>query len=300
MRWRLGVVVAGAIAYLTTGVYVVRPGEVGVVRRFGRVVGTPGPGLSIGLPWGVDRVDRVAGDRVRRVTVGDGAEPLLTGDQNLVQIRAAVEYAVRPGEAAAFVAARAGIDDAITRAADAALAEWAAGQAIDDALLAGKANLPAWLAKRVGERLEPLQLGIDVLAAGVAELAAPDEVRGAFDAVTRAQASVRTREQGAERDAERLRSAARSAKYAAEQRAASEVHAAVTAARADADAFRLRLDQYRALRAANVNALTPLWWAELGPLLARMHAAGRVQLLDAAVGPDGLDVLHKIPPPADK
>ena len=48
------------VGYLLTGVTQVRPGERAVVRRFGRVLEQkPEPGLWIGLPWGMDRVDRV-------------------------------------------------------------------------------------------------------------------------------------------------------------------------------------------------------------------------------------------------
>ena len=64
--------VASAIA-LTAGVVQVRPGERAVVRRFGRVLEhKPEPGLWVGLPWGMDRVDRVAVDRVQSV---DGRLP---------------------------------------------------------------------------------------------------------------------------------------------------------------------------------------------------------------------------------
>ena len=72
MRYLLLVVaVVLIVAYLLTGVVQVRPGERAVVRRFGRVLEhKPGPGLWVGLPWGMDRVDRVAVDQVRPVEVG--------------------------------------------------------------------------------------------------------------------------------------------------------------------------------------------------------------------------------------
>src|SRR5437763_12670806 len=93
------------VGYLLTGVTQVRPGERAVVRRFGRVLEQkPEPGLWVGLPWGMDRVDRVPVDRVQEVTVGyrDGdteAAPtgqVLTGDHNLVNLRVVLNYKVRP------------------------------------------------------------------------------------------------------------------------------------------------------------------------------------------------------------
>ena len=93
--------------YLLTGLTQVRPGERAVVRRFGRVLDEkPSPGLWIGLPWGMERVDRVPVDQVRRVEVGyqpDADEDylttppgqLLTGDHNLVNVQVVLNYAVR-------------------------------------------------------------------------------------------------------------------------------------------------------------------------------------------------------------
>src|SRR4051794_28957600 len=91
----MGLVLTG---YLLTGLTFIRPGERAVVRRFGRVLDKkPAPGLWIGLPWGIDRVDRVPVSLVRRIEIGyqpDTADDLtappgqlLTGDHNLVNVR---------------------------------------------------------------------------------------------------------------------------------------------------------------------------------------------------------------------
>src|SRR5947209_15475217 len=95
------------LSYLLTGVTQVRPGERALVRRFGRVLDEqPEPGLFVGLPWGMDRIDRVPVDRVRRVEVGyqpDADEDKLTtppgqlptGDHNLVNVQVVLNYSVR-------------------------------------------------------------------------------------------------------------------------------------------------------------------------------------------------------------
>src|SRR2546430_11563286 len=97
----------GLLTYGATGIYQVGPDERAVVRRFGRVVARPGPGLGVGLPWGIDRVDRVPVRTVRQLRVGydpdaagDSTTPvgqMLTGDQNLVNVQLVVDYAI--GEA---------------------------------------------------------------------------------------------------------------------------------------------------------------------------------------------------------
>src|SRR5581483_6311174 len=97
-------------AYLLTGLAQVRPEERAVVRRFGKVVARPQPGLWVGLPWGIDRVDRVPVRTLRQVTVGydpavasdapgTPAGQLLTGDQNLVNVQLVLAYAIGEADA---------------------------------------------------------------------------------------------------------------------------------------------------------------------------------------------------------
>src|SRR4051812_49687745 len=93
------------VAYLLTGVAQVGPEERVVVRRFGKVVARPGPGLWVGLPWGIDRIDRVPVRTVRQLQVGYNPDAsldptvtpvgqLLTGDQNLVNVQVVLDYAI--------------------------------------------------------------------------------------------------------------------------------------------------------------------------------------------------------------
>src|SRR5262245_65605582 len=71
MRWFRILLLVGVALYLLTGLVEVRRGERAVVRRFGRVLEEkPEAGLWVGLPWGMDRVDRVVVDQVGTGTVG--------------------------------------------------------------------------------------------------------------------------------------------------------------------------------------------------------------------------------------
>src|SRR5690349_7615290 len=183
------------VSYLLTGLTQVRPGERAVVRRFGRVVDTPGPGLWVGLPWGMDRVDRVAVDEVRRLSVGyrpgedEGvaapAGQLLTGDHNLVNLQLSLHYTVRDDQFEDYYLQADRAEELLARAAESVLAECVAGQTVDELLIQGKTTLPGQLIEALEGRLAPYHLGVKIQAASVAYLLPPDEVKEAFDEVSR-------------------------------------------------------------------------------------------------------------------
>ncbi|MCL0041415.1 SPFH domain-containing protein, partial [Dehalococcoidia bacterium] len=104
----IGIVV---VLWLASGIYTVGPGEVGVVRQFGRFVAQTAPGLNYRLPWPIQRVDVVDVRSVRRAEIGyrmeeepgRPAEPrripeeslMLTGDKNIAEVQILVLYQVK-------------------------------------------------------------------------------------------------------------------------------------------------------------------------------------------------------------
>jgi membrane protease subunit HflK len=305
MRWFRVLLVLLVVGYLLTGVVQVRRGERAVVRRFGRVLEyKPEPGLWVGLPWGMDRVERVVVDQVRTVTVGyqedetaDAmpAGQLLSGDHNLVNVQAAIHYKVRPDEVADFVVHADRVNDLLTRAAESVLAEWVAGRTVDEVLLTGKNALRGALLADLRRRIGPYRLGVEVLDARVALIAPPAEVKDAFDSVARAQAQMATQRHQAEQEAESRLREARAARYRVEQTTAAYAHNRKLLARRDAERFLVRLRQYELARGRNPHYLRQIWEEERGRLFARLKEAGKIDLLDHHLGGDGLDLLTAPP-----
>jgi membrane protease subunit HflK len=303
LRYALLLVVA---VYLLTGVAQIRPEERAVVRRFGKVVARPGPGLWVGFPAGIDRIDRVPTATVRRVPVGyrpDASEEtpagqFLTGDQNLVNVQVAIDYAVGEGstDLEDYVTQKDRVDGVLARETEAALGEWVSGRTVDDVLLTGNAALPNWLVRRVQERVAAQGLGVRVQQASVAYLAPPDEVRAAFEEVNTAQATARAQEQRGHQEAARMRRDAEATGYQLEQQALGYAATKNALAHAEADAFVKRLEQYRKLKAGNPDVLAAIWWDEMGRVWQGFRGRGRVELLDAHLGPDGLDLTQVVPP----
>jgi membrane protease subunit HflK len=311
MRYLLGLIVVLFVLSLLTAVTPVQPGERAVVRRFGRVLDDrPGPGLYVGLPWGIDQVERVKVDRVRRVTVGytpaeseDTTQTppgqMVAGDHNLIDVRVEVYYAVKEGEVERFVFQADRADELVARAAEAALVEWVAGQTVDDLVSGDRSVLQQWLAGQTQARLAHYDLGVEIQSATVTYLNPPREVKEDYAAVARAEAEKETTITRARQDAkERLGQAEREA-FRVTRLARAYAGEQLPLARADAHAFTKRLEQYQRLRRSDPNYLTALWWDEVSRLYGRLRDGGRIDVLDNHLGPDGLDITH-MPLPAKK
>ena len=293
------------LAYLATGVTTVGPDERAVVRRFGRVVARPGPGLWVGLPWGIDRVDKFQVRTVRQLSVGYTPEEaadtptipsgqLLTGDQNIVNLRLVVEYAIDDEELEDFAVHKDRADAVLAREAESAAAEWAAAHTVDE-VLGGRAAVARRVAELLPERIAPHRLGVVVQRVSVEHLAAPDEVRESFDAVNRAQTGIRTRINQAEQDAQRRLSEAAATKLRLKGEATAYATEKKELAEADAKTFTKRVEQYHKLRETNPDILAAIWREEVGKILAGVKERGRIEPLDDALGPNGLELNQFIP-----
>jgi modulator of FtsH protease HflK len=328
MRWFHFLLIILFVGYLVTGIRQIQPGERAVVSRWGRVIDTPGPGLFIGFPYGIDRVQRVSVDAVRRIQIGfrpdlddeDQEAPagqLLTGDHNLVNVQVAVDFAVRgslrglthPGsdlgqtegsdQVADYVAYQERAEGIISRVGEGVLSEWIAGHTIDEILISAKARLPDFMVERLQERLQPYHLGVEIQGASVSYLRPPQEVQAAFDEVTRAQTAIGVREHDARRQAERELRQADAEADRIDKIALAYVHEQLALARAEADTFDKRLRQYQQLSKGNPDYLSGLWWQEIGKLFAKLKENGQIDLLDHHLNRDGLD-LTTVLPSADK
>jgi modulator of FtsH protease HflK len=290
----------------------VQPGERAVVRRFGRLLPEqPRPGLHVGWPWGIDQVERVSVARIRRVAVGftgkdeaeDIATPagqLLTGDHNLVNVQAEIHYKVIEAEVEKYFLQAERADVLVARAAEAALADWIAGRTVDEVLLRGKAILPVELVTQVQERLRSCDLGVRIEVASITRLNPPDEVKESFDRVAQAQNNIETQVNFAHESAKRKLRDAEAEVFRIERLTAAYSKTQELQAKAEADNFLKRLQQYRQFSRANAAYLNTLWLDEMSRLFARMQSAGRIDLLDHYLTGDGLSILQFPPLPRKK
>ena len=216
--WVSGFVLAVG-GYLATGITVLQPDEVGIVRRFGAVRPEPwDPGLHWGLPWGMDRVDRIKLNQTRTIAVGaasqtaaplsrapdSGSDDFLTGDLNLVTAEALVQYRVR--DPAAYLFATANIEGTLS-----AIAEWAttralANRGIDDVLTTSRTEVALGLTRAIQALADRERLGISIVAIRLGRVVPPSAVAPAFADAARARSDRRQAITRAEEYRDRTRS----------------------------------------------------------------------------------------------
>ena len=202
------------MAYLTSGWRAIEPGEIGIVRRFGRSAGTLDPGLHLRWPYPVERVTVVSPDRVRGLPIGfrlppteqddpgwgsshgrtrggseDEAGLLLTGDGRYVELSATLQYAVdrsEPGAIERFVFALDDVETSLRPVAESAVREVVARRELLDLLTTGRESAEIAAAKLLRERLAAYQFGIDVRRISFQDMHPPLPVLDAYRDVSRA------------------------------------------------------------------------------------------------------------------
>lgn len=106
-RWRLvGPLLGGVVVLIliVMGTYSVAPGEIGVVRTFGKETAQTGPGLHFLIPF-AQRVVKVDVAKINRAEIGFRETPegpkrvdtealMLTGDENIIEALMIVQYQI--------------------------------------------------------------------------------------------------------------------------------------------------------------------------------------------------------------
>lgn len=203
-------------AWLASGFYRVQPDEQGVVLRFGAFDRTTLPGLNYALPWPVESVLRPAVTRINRVDIGYrsgsgetragrdvplrdiGEESLmLTGDENIIDINAAVFWRVR--DAGAFLFATRNPAVTVKSAAESVMREVIGRTPIQPALTDARAQIEAAVTKGVQTILDQYGAGVEITQVQLQKVDPPSAVIESFRDVQRANT-----------DADRMRNEAES------------------------------------------------------------------------------------------
>jgi HflK protein len=210
-RWRDYIrpaAIAAAVLIVLSGVHTIGPAEVGIVERFGRrLIPYEEPGLHYRFPWPVDQLTRIQAKQVRTVEIGfrsaaakADTEPaayewnvqhragrfqsrpeeslMLAGDQNMMEVNAAVHYRLsRPDE---FLLRQFDGESTVRTAAEGALTSIATTTSLDDLLTTGRKRVEARVKAELQSRLDRYGAGVEVLHVQLLDVHPSLEVVDAF------------------------------------------------------------------------------------------------------------------------
>jgi membrane protease subunit HflK len=213
-------IIAALVVWGLTAVYIVGPGRVGVVARWGKVSAAPAmSGIHLKAPWPVDRVTRLATSQVRRVELGfrtrtpTGMASMvaaefyaalwesrheagtyekrpeealrLTGDENIVDMNLVIFYRVSDPIAYLFNVAR--TENLVLFAAESAATATTGSLAIEEILTLRRDELEETMATAVQELLDTAGAGIEIIDVLLQDMHPPLEVVPSFRDVASAR-----------------------------------------------------------------------------------------------------------------
>lgn len=139
-----------AIIALSQAVFKVEPDEEGLVKRFGNVVRTVGPGPHFKVPL-IETVVTPKVEKLHRIEVGFRTNNrgrtqmvpqeanMLTGDMNILSVEFIVQYKI--SNASDYLFNVAGVEETIRKSAEASMREIVGKNKIDEVLTVGKAEI---------------------------------------------------------------------------------------------------------------------------------------------------------------
>lgn len=192
----VGLVAAVAVLiWLGTGFFIVQEGQQAVITQFGKYNSTVGAGFNWRLPYPIQRHELIFVTQIRSVDVGRDAvikatglreSAMLTEDENIVEIKFAVQY--RLNDARAFLFESKNPADAVVQAAETAVREVVGKMKMDSALSEERDQIAPRVRAMMQKILDHYKVGIEVVGINLQQggVRPPEQVQAAFDDVLKA------------------------------------------------------------------------------------------------------------------
>lgn len=189
------IVGVAALIWLGTGFFIVQEGQQAVITQFGKYNSTVGAGFNWRLPYPVQRHETVFVTQIRSVDVGrDNLVPatglresaMLTEDENIVEIKFAVQY--RLNDARAFLFESRDPDASVVKVAETALREVVGKMKMDAALAEERDQIAPRVRALMQTILDRYKVGIEIVGINMQQggVRPPEQVQASFDDVLKA------------------------------------------------------------------------------------------------------------------
>ncbi len=181
-------VVVLVLGWLGSGFFIVQEGQQAVVTRFGKLAYIEEAGFHWRLPYPIESEEIVNVSQVRSVEIGRGGEirttglpasAMLTEDENIVDIRFAVQY--RISNVVNYLYSNRSPDDVVTQAAETAIREVVGNKTLDYVLYEGRAEVAIKVQDLIQSILDRYKTGILVTNVTLQSVQPPEQVQSAFN-----------------------------------------------------------------------------------------------------------------------
>ena len=200
LKWIIPLVL---VLWFLSGIYIVRPDEQGVVRRFGKAIRVTQPGPNYHWPQPIEKVDKVKVKKVRRMEIGFRTIPytsppryrfypeeslMLTGDEQIIDAQIIVQYQVSDPQKFLFnVRALEEPHGALMDAAEVALRHVVGQRPIDDVLITEKLQVEIDIRQLLQQIIDNYDSGLRIVEMKLQTVQPPKEVEKAFSDVVSAK-----------------------------------------------------------------------------------------------------------------
>jgi membrane protease subunit HflK len=169
------------ILWVLSGIFIVDEGEQAAILRFGRYVGTVGPGPH----WIPRIISSKIVKNVERVSDYSYSAQMLTKDENLVSVSLAVQYRINDLQAYLFNVADP--QESLQQATSSALRQVVGTTTLDQIITEGREAWGTNVEESLTKILEKYKTGIVIVNVSPQPARAPENVQDAFDDAIKAQ-----------------------------------------------------------------------------------------------------------------
>ena len=184
-----------ALIWLGTGFFIVQEGQQAVITQFGKYKSTVGAGFNWRLPYPIQRHEMVVVTQIRSVDVGRDTiikatglreSAMLTEDENIVEIKFAVQY--RLNDARAYLFESKDPAGAVVQAAETAVREVVGKMKMGSALAEERDQIGPRVRTLMQTILDRYKVGVEVVGINLQQsgVRPPEQVQASFDDVLKA------------------------------------------------------------------------------------------------------------------
>lgn len=258
------------LLYAFTGIYNVEQNEIGIVKRFGKIIDDNiQPGLHYALPYPFDEVVKISVKQMKTLTINDFSNDewpegskvasyvektklrpyVISADNNIVNITLNVKYTI--SKPADYLYKVAEIENILSNICASTVVHTIAEIPVDEILTFGKKRIENTVKIEFQKRLNEIESGISISFVEIKDIMPPFEIQKNFNRVINAEVEKKKDRNNAESFRNTSVAEARSEANKILSEAQSYKKEKILIAEGAAERFKLQLDEYK--KSQNIN-----------------------------------------------